>query len=207
MRFILALALVLPAEGFAEDGKPARKRYKAAVQRVLQTYENSTSSPSAGAAQSLELNRKLVDFSVKRLGKQVGNGDCYAFAINALMNSGGARGFRDNPGAGDYVWGKLVYYQERNKSGTKSSGAKQFIFPGDIVQFRNCQFSGKGWWYGFGHHTAVIVATANGGDALRILHQNHNGKKSVTALTIRAHTLEKGWFRVYRPQPTDKPKR
>ena len=149
-----------------------------------------------------ELNRKIVRFCKNNLGKKVGNGDCYFFANHAINTSGGSRPLRNHPGAADYVWGKLVYYREQTKSETKTTGKTRSILPGDIVQFRNARFSGKNWSYSFAHHSAVIVHTANNGDRMRVFHQNYNGKKHVTELTLHAHTLKKGWFRVYRPQLT-----
>ena len=152
--------------------------------------------------QTPELNQKIVRFCKNNLGKKVGNGDCYFFANHAINSSGGSRPLRNHPGPADYVWGKLVYYREQTKSETKSSGKRDSIRPGDIIQFRNARFSGQNWSYGFTHHSAVIVGTENNGDRMRIFHQNYNGKKHVTTLTLHAHTLKKGWFRVYRPHVT-----
>lgn len=156
---------------------------------------SSLSSPG----QEPLLNQKIVNFCKEHLGQQVGNGNCYALAHCALIDAGARPKFGDYPDRGDSVWGDLVYYMENDGAALKSSGRVDSILPGDVIQFRDCRFGGKGWRQGFGHHTAVIVAVKNGGKALEILQQAYNGKNVVTALTIHPLALEKGWFRVYQP--------
>ena len=145
---------------------------------------SSLSSP----AQEPLLNQKIVNFCEEHLGRKVGNGNCYALAHCALIDAGARAKFPDYPGKGDYVWGDLVYYMERDGAAVKSSGNTDFILPGDVIQFSDCRFGGKGWSQGFGHHTAVIVAVKYGGKELKILQQAYNGKSVVTPLTI--HPLE-----------------
>lgn len=156
-------------------------------------------SPLPSPAQETPINQKIANFCLEHQGQEVGNGNCFALAYRALIDAGGEYRFRQNPGRGDYVWGDLVYYFERDGSATNSVGNGGSILPGDIIQFRDCRFGGNGWWQDFEHHTAVIVGIKDDGKALIILHQACDGKNFVTALTIRPEALEKGWFRVYRP--------
>ena len=161
----------------------------------------------SGSAQEPLLNQKIVNFCETNLDQKVGNGNCYALAHCALIDAGAKPKFDDYPGKGDYVWGYLVYYLERDETAVKSSGKIDSILPGDVIQFRDCRFAEKNWSQSFGHHTAVIVGVENGGKALKILQQNYNGKNVVTALTIHPMALEKGWFRIYQPlQATKKHK-
>jgi hypothetical protein len=156
-------------------------------------------SQLSSPAQEPLINQKVVNFCNEHIGQKVGNGNCYALAHWALIVAGAKHNLGDYPSKGDYIWGDLVYYFEKDGAATNSFGKSESILPGDVIQFRDCRFGGKGWRQGFEHHTAIVVAVKNGGKALNIAQQAYNGKNIVTTLTVHPWALEKGWFRVYRP--------
>lgn len=159
---------------------------------------------SAGSAEPPSINQKIVTFCNNHRGKKVGDGDCWDFARTAVVHAGATGGHGHHPNKGDYVWGKLIYYQEQTKSGKKSSGKTESILPGDIIQFRDTRFKRKnGKRSGYHHHTAVVIATENKGEDLKVLHQNAAGK-FVSETSLPTQGLERGWIRIYRPQPAPK---
>jgi hypothetical protein len=146
------------------------------------------------------LNQKVLDFSRKNLGKQVGDGDCFTFAAAALKAAGAKLGFKHSPGPGDAVWGALVYTLElKNRALVENKAKGQRVQPGDIIQFRDTTFAGAGYSLSAFQHSAVVVAVGAGGKDLTVLHQNWNDKKTVQQTLFRLKDLKKGWVRVYRP--------
>jgi hypothetical protein len=153
------------------------------------------------------LNAKVVAFAKKNVGKQVGDGECSALAVEALK-SVGAKPFgswKDSPGEGDYVWGSLVYgFGIKDGIRSEDVAIGTTIQPGDIVQYRDAEFQGKspnGGTYKASapHHTSVVLAVKNNGKSLVVLEQNTNGRKTVGEGTIHLSDLQSGWVKVYRP--------
>lgn len=168
-------------------------------------------APKKAAKDALPaLNAKVVDFAKKKLDEQVGNGECWTLANDAILAGGGksSPSYRDFPAKGDYVWGELVYgvTAADGKQTEDAVAAKKSVLPGDIVQFRDAKFSGPrpgGGTYSMTapHHTAVVATVAPDGRTFQILHQNWAGKKTVAEATLAVRDLKDGWLRVYRPQP------
>jgi len=161
-------------------------------------------------AEALPVNDKVLDFAKKKLGEQVGNGECWTLANDAVLAAGGqsSPSYTDSPATGDYVWGQLVYgvSAKGGKLTEDATAAKKAVAPGDVVQFRDTKFSGPragGGTYSMSaeHHTAVVAAVAPDGKTFQILHQNWNGKKTVAEATLATRDLKEGWVKVYRPQP------
>lgn len=164
----------------------------------------------AAADEPATVNEKVLAFAKGKLGEQVGNGECWTLAHEAVRAAGAksSGAYKDSPAKGDYVWGEPVYaggfengkaFVERPRAGLKPA-------PGDIVQFRDAKFEGKrpgGGTYSATatHHTAIISGVGKDGGRWAVLHQNHNGKKSVIEGTLVLGDLRAGWVRVYRPQP------
>ncbi|WP_295386165.1 hypothetical protein [uncultured Thiodictyon sp.] len=77
---------------------------------------------------ALTINQKIVTYASGNIGTQIGDGECWTLAEQALAQAG-AQTSRDIMGAGkvtpdvDYVWGEKI--------------ANKDITPGDIIQFRN----------------------------------------------------------------------
>jgi hypothetical protein len=159
-------------------------------------------------AEALPLNDKVLDFARKKLGEQVGDGECWTLANDAVLAAGGksSSSYSDSPATGDYVWGELVLGVSA-KSGKRTEDAgKKAVAPGDIVQFRDTKFNGPrpgGGTYSMSaeHHTAVVAGVSPDGRTFQILHQNWNGKKTVAEATLATRDLKEGWIKVYRPQP------
>ncbi len=152
------------------------------------------------AAQSI--NEQVVRYCKKMLDKQVGGGECSSLAYYALKaaHAKELNDFKDRPHEGDYVWGKLVYVlRGRKKTPAEKIVAGQTVKPGDILQYRNAKFEGKGYSYSYGHHTAVVLAINLGTREMTVLEQNINGKRFVQQSHLNLNDLRTGWLRIYRP--------
>jgi hypothetical protein len=156
------------------------------------------------AADTEDLNPKVVKYAKSKVGKQCGDGECTGLAIEALKAAGakGFRAFPDSPANGDYVWGEIVYTLEiKNGQVNEQLEKGQKVKPGDIAQFRDCQFVGRNaigpYATSAPHHTAVVLSTQ--GRTLTILHQNHNGRRVVGQSRYNLADLKAGWVRIYRP--------
>jgi hypothetical protein len=151
------------------------------------------------------LLQKVVAYCQEHKGEQVREGECSSLADEALREAGAKPRGSDDPGPGDYVWGKLVLRLERDNSGLTSSGKREDVKPGDVIQFRDIKFQGRrgngSYTLTMPHHTAVVVRVEDRGRTLRILHQNWAGKKVVQETTLRLDDLKGGWLRVYEPEP------
>jgi hypothetical protein len=122
-----------------------------------------------------QLGANIVAFALHAQGRQVGDGECFSLADQALANAGArsAAYYTDVTPDGDYVWGKPV--------------SLATVMPGDILQFRNFHIVRRITATIRGddgamsqmqsqetedrdHHTAIV--TANYGTSLAIVEQN-----------------------------------
>jgi myosin tail region-interacting protein MTI1 len=146
--------------------------------------------PSAhGEDQALpELNRKVLQFAEDHLGKQVGNGECWTLAAEALMYVGASR-----PGSK----GVAV-----NQFGRKLN-VGETILPGDVVQFEKAKFVHKSKRGASSqtmpHHTAIVAGID--GKRITLLHQNFGGKRTVGTTTIDLDDQKEGTVDFFRPTP------
>ncbi|MFN0195389.1 MAG: hypothetical protein ACKVT0_01485 [Planctomycetaceae bacterium] len=161
--------------------------------------------PDAGEA---TLNEQVLAFSQKNIGKKIGNGQCAGLAQEALEAAGAKQFFdyKEHPGAGDYVWGKLVYVVEAKEGVPTEEKTEGFeLEPGDIIQLRNATFVGnrgnRPYRMTAPHHTAVLLAVNKEGTKWNVIQQNQNGKHQVSKGIYEITDLKEGWLRVYRPQP------
>jgi hypothetical protein len=152
------------------------------------------------------LNTKVVEYCEAHIGQKVGSGQCSSLAYYALEAAGAKdlNDFDNNPGEGDYVWGKHVYTVTARDGKAVEEAVGHFkIRPGDVVQFRNTTFKGqedgKPYTWEYEHHTAVVVKMNHRTGAMAILEQNVNGKQVVQRGTLFLKDLRSGWLRVYRP--------
>jgi hypothetical protein len=155
----------------------------------------------APAAEPMTLGDKVVAYCEQRKGKQVGSGECAALAEQALAAVGARGRGPDNPNPGDYTWGRLVFVLKGEGNKAVPEGKSEDLQPGDIIQFRNAKWEGKGYSMGFPGHTAIIAGLEDKGQTLKILHQNVNGQRVVVEGTLRLGDIKQGWIRVYRPMP------
>jgi hypothetical protein len=72
--------------------------------------------------------------------------------------------------------------------------------PGDVVQYRNTVFKGKGSSYSYEHHTSVVSQVHPKRHEIEVFEQNVNGQQIVRKTTLNLNDLHQGWIRVYRPQ-------
>ena len=148
-------------------------------------------------------NEKVVEYAKSQVGKQVGNGECWTLANEAMKSAGtkSSFNFTDTPNKGDYVWGTLTY----GLDGGKETGTLKDVKPGDVVQFRDTKFSGKKgngtYTMTASHHTALVLKADKDAKTITIVHQNWSGKKTVAEATLALGDLKEGWIKVYRPQP------
>lgn len=142
--------------------------------------------------------KKIRDFSQRNLGKQVGKGECWDLADQAL-NAVPAVTYHKNQGPdADYKWGDVAAIY--NPGSVKGS-----LRPGQILQFRNAKFS---WRQGSSnvtrtarHHTAVVSAVSNDGKDICVLHQNSGGVRNVQYGYYRIAALTEGTVWGYSPIP------
>jgi hypothetical protein len=142
----------------------------------------------AGAARIPELNQKVVRYALAQKGKQVGNGECWTLADQALRAAGAQRPGRN--GAGSSTFGRKLRPGEK-------------FLPGDVMQFERVKFQHRSrrgsYSFSMPHHTAVVYRVA--GKQVTLLHQNFNGKKTVQETTINLAHRTQGTVAVYRPRP------
>ncbi len=159
---------------------------------------------AAAPAKEESIGDKVVAFCQQHIGEEVGNGECSSLASHALKAAGAkARGGKDAPSSGDYVWGTQVLFWESAAGGPKGEGKPADVHPGDIIQFRDAKWVHKEGkrtsTQSMGHHTAVVASVDEGGVVIHILQQNTGGKKIVSAATLHLADLKEGWIRIYQP--------
>ncbi len=121
----------------------------------------------------------ITKFCKSKLGKQVGNGECWTLADEAFKACGLKR-----PGADMRVWGKIVDHK------------KEKLQPGDIVEFRSARFSDGG--FTAPEHTAVVVK--GGKRSIVVAEQNWGGNKTVHERAMDLGGLVSGTLIIYRPE-------
>jgi hypothetical protein len=175
IRAIVALtALVLGHQAVASAAAPASIASVAAHARAS-LRRTVKKAASRHAESDAALGARIVAYARQQTGRQVGDGECYDLADQALLSSGArsASSFDDVTPGGDYMWGKPV--------------ALQYVRPGDILQFRDFSvrtsvmtresMPGGGSYATQSsmvdqrpHHTAIVES--NDGRTLVVLEQN-----------------------------------
>ncbi len=168
------------------------------------------------------LAESIVGFARRAEGRQVGDGECFSLADQALSQAGAqsAAYYTDITPDGDYIWGKPVSVASAR--------------PGDILQFRNFRIVRRITTTITGadgalartqseeveerdHHTAIV--TQNLGTVLAVAEQNveplgrvvqRNTIETVSGTTTRVNPADRtvttteifldGELRAYRPQ-------
>ena len=134
------------------------------------------------APNQAKVSQSVLQYAAARTGQQVGDGECWTLANEALKASGAITPYSSNFDA--YVFGKEVYRDFQS---------------GDIIQWENVTLKTANSQYNFPHHTS-IVASANG-NVVNVYHQNINGDRHVRYETYDLSTKISGMIRVYRPIP------
>lgn len=163
---------------------------------------------SAVSVEEPTLNDKLVAWSKKQVGRIHGRGECTDFILTGLKTVGANTNssYRNDPGDGDYVWGKLigtVYIDANKKRIINWVDPKIKAKAGDVLQMRNVKLRVPRTSVPaqFPHHTAILEKVTEDMKRWTFLHQNVNGKKNVQRHTFQIVGLRSGWIAVYRPQP------
>lgn len=139
------------------------------------------------------VNQRIIQYVKGVIGKQVGRGECWDLADEALMKSE-AR-FDKSSEKTLYIFG--VEYNPQ----------KETIMPGDIIQFQKVivkyQEGNKMLTESFGHHTAIVYEVMNH-QQIRLAHQNtsRTGRK-VGISTLDLQQVQKGRLFFYRPIARD----
>lgn len=126
------------------------------------------------------LNTRILEFAISNLGKQVGNGECWTLAAEALKYAGAKP-----PNMYDF--------------GTDVPLDK--LLPGDILHFENAVFITPTSWTMMGNPDHVAIVGEISGNVLKIYHQNVNGDKRDQIGTIDLATHDSGNITGYRADP------
>lgn len=124
--------------------------------------------------------KKIVDFSMASIGKQVGNGECWTLANDAYQSAAIQR-----PGSDMRVWGREVDYK------------KEDPMPGDIVEIEAAKFD-NGMTFP-AQHTSVIVKVASR-SRITVCEQNISGNKTVKERDYDLKGIKSGTVKLYRYQ-------
>lgn len=140
----------------------------------------TSSTPAQPGAAATEVGQRILQFATSHLGQQVGNGECWTLAADAMRAAGA------QPPDG-YTFGDEIPLRSMR--------------PGDILQFTTARFDEPGYYaiMGAPNHTAVVYSTA--GDRVFMLHQNFNGKRTVSTFDFNLASLSSGRIQAFRPRP------
>lgn len=132
-----------------------------------------------------ELNRKMLEFVTKNIGKKVDRGECWDLAAIPLDEN-------------NAKWDGLMNF------GQKIDYKKEAILPGDIIQFANVQIKiedgNRIMMESYQKHTAVVYEVLSK-NHLKIGQQNtsqHGKKVSIDDLLI--DHIVKGKITIFRPE-------
>jgi hypothetical protein len=127
------------------------------------------------------LNWSVLRFAIEHRDMQVGNGECWTLADEALKAAGASH-------PDTYVWGRAL-------------GSGEPVIHGDIVQFTSVRLeNGQSWMtIGTPAHTAIIERV-NGPGEYVLIHQNFGGR-TVKETPVDLGTKTAGEFVIYRPLP------
>ncbi|KAK9454538.1 hypothetical protein V1511DRAFT_502253 [Dipodascopsis uninucleata] len=154
-------------------------------------------------AASTSFGEATARYAESMIGRQVGNGECWTLAHEALRNAGAL----ESVGLihGPQIW-------EYSPNSTLNSGSVKSIRRGDILQFATSRFRNMGpngqilgeMFVGSPDHTAVVVrvdAVGNSGGELRVsvLEQNNGGVKMVNGSMYDFGNMVEGSVKAYRP--------
>jgi len=145
------------------------------------TAQGSSPSQAGGnGVPSTTFNTKIVQFALNHLGTEVGNGECWTLAADALIYAGARP-------ANGYVFGATIPMAD--------------IASGDILQFESAVFVGTTYWMRLGlpHHTAIVYDVQ--GTNVTVLHQNYNDLRVVQKTLINFADMKSGTVTVYRAVP------
>lgn len=138
-----------------------------------------STAPAQPGAAATDVGQKILQFAVSHLGQQVGNGECWTLAAEAMKAAGA------QPPDG-YTFGDEIPLRS--------------IKPGDVLQFTTARFDEPGFYaiMGAPNHTAIVYSGT--GDRVFILQQNFNGNRTVSTFDINLANLTSGRVQAFRPR-------
>jgi hypothetical protein len=161
------------------DGNPGDSEPRLGEEGSAEKTEKSVNTARRVPPPNSQIAKDILRFATSSIGKQVGNGQCWTLAADAMRAAGA------EPPKG-YTFGTEIPLQS--------------IQPGDILQFTTARFDEPGYWaiMGTPNHTAVVYSL---GDRTFILHQNVGGKKYVQTFDLDFDNLTSGRVQAFRPVP------
>jgi len=180
-------------------------------EHTVKAQQRHISPPRKLSSNELESYREryadaVATWSESNMGRQVGNGECWTLAYDALVAVGrqlSSRGREACMASQSYVHGALIYSflpaissLPEPHGGIKEARAAR----GDIIQLYEAHFKSKDGsqkWAGAPDHTAVIVDVLPNG-VLKVVEQNVGGVKRVKEGSYDMSELVKGEVRIYR---------
>lgn len=158
----------------AEVGKDCKKD-ESSTGSTRSTGSGSGSGNASNVATTF--NRAILQFATDRQGEQVGNGECWTLAAEAVKAAGARQPIMYNFGAEIPLRSAL---------------------PGDILQFESALFVRANGWtrMGYPNHTAIVYTVE--GDRITLLNQNVNGSRVVQISVINLGELQSGSITAYR---------
>ena len=138
------------------------------------------------------------------MGSQVGDGECWTLANNALKAVAAkcsSRGQEPCMASQSYIHGYLMYSFVQSASRPEPQGKVKDagVARGDVIQLYKAHFKYPGgeMWAGAPDHTAVITGVDSDG-VLRVVEQNVGGKKRVQPGKYNLAQMVSGEVRIYR---------
>lgn len=148
---------------------------------------------------------RVAKWCESKIGTQVGNGECWTLAFEALKAIAAEDSRRNTEPCmtsqgvvhGYIVWKWLPPAAEEPQGGVEAAGVAR----GDVAQFLSCHFKKKNGmgqsWAGAPDHTAVITGVEKGG-VLRVVESNSGGVKNVQVGKYDFSELVSGEIRIFR---------
>jgi hypothetical protein len=127
-----------------------------------------------------DLNLKVLSYARDHVGQQVGDGECWTLAKEALEAAGAKLPVQ-------YTFGRELR-------------AGEPALPGDVLQFTSVRLDHKDHsWQTLGtpHHTAIVVQAD--GEVYSVLHQNMGGVKTVVPGKFNLADKTSGTVQIFRP--------
>jgi hypothetical protein len=118
---------------------------------------------------------KIIDFSVQKIKKKVGRGECWDLASEALTYAGA-------DWSPPFNFGSKVALKDVTRA--------------DILQFSNIHIKFKNGSMSFPKHTAIVYQVNR--RQLTVLHQNFNNKRYVDTLSFSLDDIVKGEIETFR---------
>ncbi|CAG80364.1 YALI0E34089p [Yarrowia lipolytica CLIB122] len=149
---------------------------------------------------NLQYGDGVARWAESMVGTQVGDGECWTLAKNAIEQSSQTALVSQA-----YTHGALIY-QQNGSTNNPANIVKnvEAIRRGDILQFYEVKFESRSAGgfssasYGVPNHTAVVVGVSEGQRTVYILHQNTGGSKIVQQGQLELADMTSGELKAYR---------